>query len=92
MSFAKLFQFDDIGQVLVKRDTNDNHEPEVRLYFEPEGFGVCSTAFTFEEGDGENMAVKAERAFDLVDEERAHSIITGVLKTVPKVLKDEGEV
>lgn len=90
MSFAKLFQFDDIGQVLVKRDTNDEtQEPEVRLYFEPEGFGVCSTAFTFEEGQGEDQATKAERAFDLVDEARAHSIITGVLKTIPTALKGE---
>lgn len=90
MSFAKIFQFDDIGQVLVKRDTdNETQEPEVRLYFEPKGFGVCSTAFTFEEDENEDQAVKAERAFDLVDEERAHSIVVRVLTTIPTALKGE---
>jgi len=88
VDFAKLFHFDDIGQVLVKRDTDENGDPEVRLYFEPEGFGVCSTAFGFETDETEDESAKAERAFNMVDQERAEKIIRGVLKTLPKFGED----
>ena len=44
--FAKLFEFEDLGQVLVKLDDGDDG-PEVRTYFVPDGFGVCSIAMTF---------------------------------------------
>lgn len=44
--FAKLFESDIHGQILVKLDDNDKGEPEVRIYFRPEGFGVCSLALT----------------------------------------------
>lgn len=83
--FAKLFHLEDIGQVLVKRDTDENGDPEVRLYFEPEGFGVCSTAFGFEADETEDESAKAERAFDMVDQERAEKIIRGVMETLPKL-------
>lgn len=82
--FAKLFQFEDMGQVLVKRDTDENGDPEVRLYFEPEGFGVCSTAFRFEADETEDESAKAEKAFDMIDQERAEKIIRGVMETLPK--------
>lgn len=87
--FAKLFEFDDIGQVLVKRDTDENGDPEVRLYFEPKGFGVCSTAFGFEADENGDEATKAVLAFDLVDEVRAEKIIRGVLETLPAGLAAE---
>lgn len=87
--FAKLFEFDDIGMVLVKRDTDENGDPEVRLYFEPKGFGVCSTAFGFEEDEHEDAAAKAEKAFELIDQERAEKIIRGVLETLPAGLAAE---
>ncbi|MGU2655609.1 hypothetical protein [Pseudomonas aeruginosa] len=34
--FAKLFEFEDLGQVLVMLDRGDDG-PEVRLYFKPDG-------------------------------------------------------
>ena len=83
--FAKLFHFDEIGQVLVKRDTDENGDPEVRLYFEPEGFGICSTAFGFEADETEDESAKAKRAFDMVDQERAEKIIRGAMETLPKL-------
>lgn len=61
--FAKIFNT-EYGQVLVKIDSseNDEHEAEVRIYFQPEGLGVCNTAFHFSDWE------KAEKAFDLADE------------------------
>ena len=81
--FAKLFEFDDIGQVLVKRDTDENCEPEVRIYFEPKGFGVCATAFGFEADEKESASDKAERAFELVDRARAEAIVRNALESIP---------
>ena len=74
MNFAKIFDT-TIGQVLVKIDSAeaDGFEAEVRIYFEPVGFGVCSTAFSFDNWD------KAESAFELVDAEEALEIITLVI-------------
>lgn len=87
MDFAKLFRFDDVGQVLVKLDDSEDG-PEVRVYFQPKGLGVCSTAFTFKPDDLEDENDKAEKAFDLIDEEKAHAIVTEVLKTIPSSLAD----
>jgi hypothetical protein len=75
MSFAKLFDT-DIGQVLVKIDSaqEERFEAEVRIYFEPKGFGVCNTAFSFSDWDA------AEAAFELVDACKALEIVTPFIK------------
>jgi len=86
--FAKLFQFDTVGQVLVKLDDEENG-PEVRLYFQPPGLGVCSSAFKFEADENGTEWDKAERAFELVDAEKAEKIVMGVLETIPKSLMAE---
>jgi len=80
--FAKLFEFDDIGQVLVKRDDGDNGA-EVRIYFQPEGLGVCSTAFNFEPSGDETEHDKADKAFAIIDQDKAESIVRNTLKTIP---------
>jgi hypothetical protein len=85
--FAKLFTFDDLGQVLVKLDDEDDG-PEVRLYFKPEGLGVCSTAFTFNKNADGTEWDKAEKAFALIDHNQAESIVREILKTIPAGLGD----
>lgn len=74
--FAKLYEDENLGQILVKIDSaeSDNHEAEVRIYFEPEGFGVCSTAFSYNSWDD------AEDAFDKVDQEICVKIIEPLLE------------
>ena len=48
--FAKIYEFDDIGQVLVKHaNTDDGYE--VKVYCEPKGFGICSMALNFPDTD-----------------------------------------
>lgn len=51
MAFAKLFETEEHGQILVKIASNDKG-PEVRFYYKPEGLGVCSIALEFEDIDG----------------------------------------
>lgn len=87
MDFAKLFRFDDVGQVLIKLDDGEDG-PEVRVYFRPKGLGVCSTAFTFKPDEHEDENDKADKAFEMIDENKARTIVTEVLKTIPSSLAD----
>lgn len=80
--FAKLFKFEDIGQVLVKLDDGDDG-PEVRFYFMPKGLGVCAVAMTFKADAEGDQWDKAERAFAMVDETKARDIVAEALKTIP---------
>lgn len=79
--FAKLFHFEDIGQVLVKRDSNDDG-PEVRFYFQPEGLGICSVALNFKGSDAE-QADAADEGFALTDREKAETIVRSALNSIP---------
>lgn len=76
--FAKLFET-NIGQVLVKMDTGEAG-PEVRFYYSPEGFGVCSLAVQFEES--EEGFDRQEKAFELSDEAQAISIALKITSTL----------
>lgn len=73
MSFAKLYGPDN-DQVLVTIDVGAaDNRPEVRVHFQPEGLGVCSTALQFPDtDDGWN---KADAAFAAMDEEKARKMI-----------------
>ena len=48
--FAKIFDTDK-GQVLVVQQSNDDGEPEIRVFCEPEGFGVCTSALSWKDTD-----------------------------------------
>lgn len=73
MKFAKLFEFDDIGQVLVKMDTGEDG-PEVQIYFETgiEGVDLCSQSFGFD--DSTEGWEKRGEVFDQIDEAMAAKI------------------
>ncbi|EKF8202512.1 hypothetical protein PBR95_000485 [Pseudomonas aeruginosa] len=60
--FAKLFEFEDLGQVLVMLDRGDDG-PEVRLYFKPKGLGVCSVACSNFPGGEDEQWDHAESGF-----------------------------
>ena len=66
--FAKLFDTAH-GQVAVLRQDNEDSEPEIRFYNEPEGLGVCSIAIGF----GEDQYEAQEKAFENVTQEMAES-------------------
>jgi hypothetical protein len=68
--FAKLFGGDD-DQILVKVDSDDEANPEVRFYFVPPGLGVASVAVTFKYQDDaseEEAWRRADAFFERVDE------------------------
>ncbi len=66
--FAKLYGADK-DQVLVKMDTNEECNPEVRVFVQPEGLGVCSIAVSFKDDDAGWK--KAQECMDEMTEEKA---------------------
>lgn len=70
--FAKLYET-NFGQILVKADTDEDGRPEVRFYFEPDGFGICNQAASFHDNDEgwDNQ----QKYFDSVDEAVATKLV-----------------
>lgn len=75
MAFAKLFETQDHGQILIKLDAGDDG-PEVRFYFQPKGLGVCSVVVTAK--DTEKGWDAMESAFTQQTEETASKVVRGV--------------
>ncbi|MBV5972223.1 hypothetical protein [Pseudomonas aeruginosa] len=83
--FAKLFEFEDLGQVLVMLDRGDDG-PEVRLYFKPDGLGVCSVACSNFPGGEDEQWDHAEKGFTTVNAQGVHEIVAEAMKVVPASL------
>lgn len=67
--FAKIFESEKYGQLLVKADTCEEYKPEVRVYCNPPGLGICSVSLSFT--DDEEGWDKQEEAFNMIDIEMA---------------------
>ena len=67
--FAKIFDVENVGQILVLHKGNEDNAPEVRFFLNPEGLGVCSLAVTASDTDGGWTCM--EELFDSMDEEKA---------------------
>lgn len=76
--YAKLFETETQGQILVKIDEGEGGHPEVRFYFSPENLGVCSIACSYHEEEGAWDA--AQRFFDSIDEQSALAAIGGIVE------------
>lgn len=74
--FAKLYERNQ-EQVLVKIEGAEDG-PEVRFYFEPEGFGVCSFTLGFDDTD--EGWDKAEEFFGKVEEDMAFNLVNNQKK------------
>jgi hypothetical protein len=67
--FAKLYDTDK-GQVVVMIQSNEDADPEIRFYAEPEGLGVCSLAMSYDDWDvaeenfGKVNLAMAQKAID----------------------------
>lgn len=63
--FAKLYETEKYGQIVVILQSDDEGDPEIRFFCQPPELGVCSVAFSFEDWD------TAEEVFDEVGQEQA---------------------
>lgn len=71
--FAKLFESEKHGQLVVIKQTDDDGVPEIRLFLLPENLGVCSIAISFVD-DSEKSCDECHRIFEEFDIEKAESM------------------
>ena len=71
--FAKLYG-NDVDQILVLLGTNDEGNPEVSFYYQPEGRGVLCTVASWDENSDKTQN-KAKKAFDAIDETYARRMV-----------------
>jgi len=81
MGFAKLYETEEYGQILVKLDTNDEMNPEVRYFFEPKNLGVCSIATIYQD-DSEKSWDSAELIFNDVCIDSAIEMVKTTMKSL----------
>lgn len=72
-TFAKIFESEKHGQILVKVDESNTGVPEVRYFFKPEELGICSMAVSF--SDTDDGWSSADRLFDTTTIEEAENVV-----------------
>lgn len=80
--FAKIFESEKYGQILVKIDSDDNHDPEVRVYVEPPELGVCSVALSVKNEDEDVAWSKAEELFQKLEIDEAEKMASRVFELI----------
>lgn len=83
--FAKLYET-DLGQILVIMDLDSEGRPALITSFTPENFGVCKLALSFEDSDEGWM--RAEEAFDRMNEQTAYASVRGTLEKIEALGKE----
>lgn len=92
--FAKLFRFDDIGQVLVTLDEAEGDDvsgPEIKISFIPKGFGVSAVKLANFGTDKDEAWNKAEKAFDTIDEAFAYKTAKRVIDQFTEMFPQKGK-
>ena len=83
MSFAKIFESETLGQILVMKDTNDDGDPCVTVMFDHQlcgtedteiFLGLIKTHFGFDDDE------KRDSVFDRVDIGKAESVVRSTLR------------
>jgi len=78
MKFAKIFENKRLGQVIIMKKQTELGAPELRFFFQPEGFGVCEFAIGFNDQDATES--RFEEAYNEMTPQIAYEIIDGYLK------------
>jgi hypothetical protein len=78
MKFAKVFDVKRFGQIIIMKKQTELGAPEVRFFFQPDGFGVCEFAIGFTDDDASESKFNA--AFSEMTPQIATEIIDGYLK------------
>lgn len=78
MKFAKIYENDRLGQVIIMKKQTEIGAPELRFFFQPDGFGVCEFSIGFNDQDASES--RFEEAFKEMTPQIAYEIIDGYLK------------
>lgn len=83
--FAKLFNTEKYGQILVLKEVNEDEKPSIKVYFNPPGLGLCNLSIVF--GDSEDGWENWEKSLDAIDEETAINQVKSAFETVSPLSK-----
>ena len=83
MEFAKIFNTEEYGQLCaLLASENEESKPEIRVFCQPDGLGVCSTALIF--NDSEAGYDEQEKAFNELTEDTVIAIAKPVFEMAVK--------
>lgn len=77
MKFAKIYDNKRYGQIVIMMKQNDGGAPEIRFFFQPEGYGVCDFSIGFNDESADEH--KFAKAFAEMNPKIAVEIIDGYL-------------
>lgn len=76
MKFAKVYDNKRYGQVVILKKQTEIGAPEIRFFFQKEGYGVCEFAIGFDDDAPES---KFDQAFNEMTPQIAVEIIDGFM-------------
>lgn len=81
MEFAKLFESEKVGQILVLNSTD---EPKVEIHFKPEVLGVCNMAIEFNKCDlsEDEQYKKADEYFEQVTIDKVEPVVESLIDKI----------
>ena len=82
MAFAKLYETEKYGQILVMKNHAGEDGPEVAFHFEPEhqDLGVCAVRIGFPETDQGHDG--CDKLFEEINQERAEGAVYSATKEI----------
>ncbi len=86
-NFAKIFQSEAFGQILVKKDDNDQDDPEIRFFFNPDQLGICSLAVAFKNVENQDKAQK--EVFEGLTLEKVEGVVENAVSEMNEVTRQE---
>jgi hypothetical protein len=79
MNFSKTFESKDYTQIVVMLRQNKDGAPEIRMYFQPSGFGVCDFAIGYEREVTES---RMRQAFESITQQDAVDLVDGYMRHI----------
>ena len=86
MAFAKLYETEQYGQILVMKDHSADDGPEIAFHFESkvEGVGVCAVRIGFPDNDrGHDVC---DNLFEKIDQKHAEGAVYEATREIADIL------
>lgn len=78
MKFCRTFEVERYQQIVMIKKQSDEGAPEIRFFFQPEGYGVCNFGIGWAEDDDAEQ--KANEAFKKMVPREVIEIVDGYMK------------
>lgn len=77
MKFCRTFDVPRYQQIVMIKKQSELGAPEIRFFFQPEGYGVCNFGIGWDDDDAEK---KSEEAFNKMVPREVIEIVDGYMK------------